>query len=139
MLTRMTDEDWTVVLEVFRAACSRCGDKGRDDRQFLEALHYFSVHTITWRALPTEFGHWNSTWEALLAAEPGWRVRGLLRGSRKPQPDRASGADVCFHHRAGARLGRRGQRGQHGQALGRLRGGFLTKTHFDGYPLAFHL
>jgi transposase len=63
MLTRMTDEDWATVLEVFRAARSRRGDKGRDDRKFLEALHYFSVHTITWRALPATFGKWNSVWK----------------------------------------------------------------------------
>ncbi len=59
MLTGMTDEDWDVVLRVFRASRSRRGDKGRDDRKFLEALHYFSVHNITWRALPAEYGPWN--------------------------------------------------------------------------------
>jgi transposase len=63
MLTRMTDEDWATVLEVFRAARSRRGDKGRDDRRFLEAIHYFAVHNITWRALPTAFGKWNSVWK----------------------------------------------------------------------------
>src|SRR5215213_11109557 len=63
MLTRMTERDWAVVLKVFRAACSRRGDKGRDDRKFLEALHYFTVHNITWRALPREFGKWNSIWK----------------------------------------------------------------------------
>ncbi len=63
MLTRMTERDWEVVLDVFRAARSRRGDKGRDDRRFLEALHYFTVHNITWRALPAEFGHWNSVWK----------------------------------------------------------------------------
>jgi transposase len=30
---------------------------------FLEALHYFVVHNITWRALPARFGHWNSVWK----------------------------------------------------------------------------
>jgi len=63
MLTRMTEQDWEVVLEVFRAARSRRGDKGRDDRRFLEALHHFAVHNITWRALPAEFGRWNSAWK----------------------------------------------------------------------------
>jgi transposase len=63
MLTRMTDEDWAVVLEVFAAARSRRGDKGRNDRRFLEALHFFSIHNITWRALPAEFGKWNSIWK----------------------------------------------------------------------------
>src|SRR5438105_15810926 len=63
MLTRMTDTDWEIVVEAFRAARSRRGDKGRDDRKFLEALHYFAVHNITWRALPAEFGSWNSIWK----------------------------------------------------------------------------
>jgi transposase len=63
MLTRMTDEDWEIVVQVFRAVRSRRGDKGRDDRTFLEALHYFTLHNITWRALPAEFGNWNSIWK----------------------------------------------------------------------------
>jgi transposase len=63
MLTTMTESDWTLVLQVFRASRSRRGDKGRDDRRFLEALQYFAVHNITWRALPREFGHWNSVWK----------------------------------------------------------------------------
>jgi transposase len=63
MLTRMTDEDWEIVLDLFRACRSRRGDKGRDDRRFLEALHYSSVHNLTWRALPAAFGNWNSVWK----------------------------------------------------------------------------
>jgi transposase len=63
MLTRMTDEDWERVVQVFRAVRSRHGDKGRNDRRFLEAVHYFCVHNITWRALPAEFGNWNSIWK----------------------------------------------------------------------------
>lgn len=63
MLTTMTEADWTIVLRVFEASRSRRGDKGRDDRKFLEALHYFVVHNITWRALPETFGHWNSVWK----------------------------------------------------------------------------
>ena len=63
MLTRMTDEDWAVVLEVFAAARSRRGDKGQDDGRFLEALHLVTAHNITWRALPAEFGKWNTVWK----------------------------------------------------------------------------
>jgi transposase len=63
MLTRMTEEEWAIVLKLFRAVRSRRGDKGRNDRKFLEALHYFAVHNITWRALPAEFGNWNSIWK----------------------------------------------------------------------------
>src|SRR4051794_34966142 len=63
MLTGMTEDDWATVLRVFTASCSRRGAKGRNDRRFLEALHYFTVHNITWRALPACFGNWNSVWK----------------------------------------------------------------------------
>ena len=63
MLTGMTERDWTIVLEVFEAVQSRRGEPGHDDRKFLEAVHYFTVHSITWRALPAEYGNWNSVWK----------------------------------------------------------------------------
>jgi transposase len=63
MLTEMTDAEWEIVVEAFRAARSGRGGRGRDDRKFLEALHYFTVHNIPWRALPREFGKWNSVWK----------------------------------------------------------------------------
>jgi transposase len=63
MLTGMTEEDWTIALQVFERCLARRGDKGRDNRKFLEAVHYFTVHNITWRALPARFGNWNSVWK----------------------------------------------------------------------------
>jgi transposase len=63
MLTQMTEEDWAIAIEVFQAVRSKRGEPGHDDRKFLEALHYFTVHNITWRALPAEFGTWNSVWK----------------------------------------------------------------------------
>src|SRR5664279_5849930 len=63
MLTGMTERDWSIVLEVFDAAQSSRGEPGHDDRKFLEAIHYFTVHSITWRALPREYGKWNSVWK----------------------------------------------------------------------------
>ena len=55
MLTA-TDEDWAVGQAVFLAVRSRRGDKGRDDRKFPEALHCFTLHNVTWHALPAGFG-----------------------------------------------------------------------------------
>src|SRR3954464_5753852 len=72
MLTRMTDEDWESVVEVFRGVRPRGGDKGPNRRLFLEALHYFTVHNITWRALPEAFGNWNSIWKRF------WRLNQML-------------------------------------------------------------
>jgi hypothetical protein len=40
MLTQMTDDEWTLVLDIFRTMYSRRDDKGRNDRGFLEALHW---------------------------------------------------------------------------------------------------
>jgi transposase len=63
MSTKMTERDWAVAVEVFRACLPRRGAKGRDDRLFLEALHCFTAHNISWRALPERFGKWNSVWK----------------------------------------------------------------------------
>jgi transposase len=63
MLTGMREDDWSIVLDVFDAAQSRRGEPGHDDRKFLEALHFFTVHSVTWRALPREYGNWNSVWK----------------------------------------------------------------------------
>ncbi len=63
MLTGMTEKDWDLVVEVFRACQSRRGDKGRDDRLFLEAMHFFTVENVAWRRLPERFGRWNSVWK----------------------------------------------------------------------------
>ena len=140
MLTAMTEDDWAIVLQVFRAVRSRRGDKGRDDRKFLEALHYFTVHNITWRALSAEFGHWNSIWKRF------WRLSragifeaffdALAALSESAHLVQMFDSTVARAHVSAA--GAKG--GQDDQALGRSRGGFSTKIHLkvdlDGLPLA---
>ena len=142
MLTAMTEEDWTIVLRVFAASRSRRGDKGRNDRKFLEALHYFVVHNITWRALPEKFGRWNSVWKRF------WRLSrsgtfeaffdALAAMSETAHLVQMFDSTVVRAHVSAA-----GAKGQHDQALGRSRGGFSTKiylkTDFGGLPIAFHL
>lgn len=63
MSTRMSEEDWAHTLKVFRACLPRRGRKGSDDRLFLEALHFFTVENVRWRALPERFGPWNTVWK----------------------------------------------------------------------------
>ena len=46
-----------------RACLPRRGRKAEDDRRFLEALHFFTIENVRWRALPERFGHWNSVWK----------------------------------------------------------------------------
>src|SRR6478672_9103988 len=143
MLTQMTEEDWSIAIEVFQAVRSKRGEPGHDDRKFLEALHYFTVHNITWRALPAEFGNWNSVWKRF------WRLSqagvfeaffdALAAMSQTAHLVQMLDSTVVRAHVSAA--GAKG--GQDGQALGRSRGGFSTKIHLkadlDGRPLAFHL
>jgi transposase len=81
--------------------------------------------------------------EALLAAQPVGRIRGLLPAAGGMQPDSSSDSVFRQHNSARTRLCRRRKRGQQNQALGRSRGGFSTKIHLktdlDGNPLDFHL
>jgi transposase len=63
MLTQLTEQDWNLTVEVFRAARSKRGEPGRNDRKFLEALVFFTVHNLSWRAIPAEFGKSNSIWK----------------------------------------------------------------------------
>src|ERR1700691_5568450 len=63
MSTQMDEDDWAHTLVVFRACLPRRGRKAEDDRRFLEALHFFTVENVRWRALPERFGPWNSVWK----------------------------------------------------------------------------
>lgn len=63
MCTKMTERDFELALEVFRVCLPRVGAKAKNDRLFLEALRYFTLHNISWRALPERFGNWNSVWK----------------------------------------------------------------------------
>lgn len=63
MLTPVTEGDGPFVVEVFEAVLSGRGEDGHNDRKCLEAVHYFTLHSMTWRALPAEFGKWNSIWK----------------------------------------------------------------------------
>lgn len=53
----MNEADWGLALDVFRAFLAARGAKAKSDRLFLGALHHFTVHNITWRALPERFGN----------------------------------------------------------------------------------
>src|ERR671927_523970 len=123
MLTRMSDEDWTRVLKVFRACRARRGAKGRDDRRFLEAIHYFAVHNVTWRALPEAFGNWNSVWKRFWCLSQAGVFEAFFDAlaslSRTAHLVQMFDSTIVRAHVSAA--GAKG--GQSGQALGRSRGG----------------
>ena len=63
MSTRMDEEEWAHTLYVFEACLPRRGRKAEDDRRFLEALHFFTVENVRWRALPGALRPWSSVWK----------------------------------------------------------------------------
>src|ERR1700730_11034876 len=82
MRTKMTEEDWVLVLEVFHACRSRRGDKGRDDRKFFRSLALFHGPQ---RYVASAAGRVRVLYqhlEALLALELQRRVRNFLRSAR---------------------------------------------------------
>jgi transposase len=129
MLTKMTEEKWDLVVDIFRQAHPKRGAKGRDDQLFLKALHYFIVHNITWRALPAEFGNWNSVWKRFrrLSAAGTFEAffQALAACSETAGLIRMFDSTTARAHVSAA--GAKG--GQDNQALGRSRGGFGTKIH----------
>src|SRR2546430_16217141 len=131
MLTTMTQEDWTIVLQVFAASRSRRGDKGRDDRKFLEALHYFVVHNITWRAFPAQIRPLEQRLEAVLAIEPRRHLRSLLRCACGDERDGASRSDVRFPRGARQCLGGEAERGLAGRGRAHARGAVCPDTHLE--------
>ncbi|HAB5395072.1 TPA_asm: IS5 family transposase [Salmonella enterica subsp. enterica serovar Mbandaka] len=143
MSTKMTDADWANTLEVFRACLPRRGRKAADDRLFLEAMHFFTVENVRWRALPERFGPWNSVWKRFdrlskVGVFETFFETLTAMGTSAHLIQMFNSAIVRAHiSAAGAK------RGQPGQALGRSRGGFTTKIHAkadsSGHLIAFDL
>ncbi len=118
MLTRMTENDWEIAVEVLRAVRSRRGERGHDDRKFLEALHYHRAqHHVAGAA--GRVRQLEQRVEALLAAESIGHVRGVLLGPGRT-PARARIWCRCSTPRScGRTCRRRAQKGADAQALGR--------------------
>src|ERR1700744_1576027 len=128
MSTKMNDEDWAHPLAVFRSCLPRRGRKAEDDRRFLEALHFFTVENVRWRALPDRFGHWNSVWKGFDRLSKA----GVFEGFFDTLASMSSTAHLIQMFDSTivrACVGGRSKGGQEGQALGRSRGGFTTKIH----------
>src|SRR3954463_1645011 len=111
MLTRMTDEDWEIVVQVFRAVRSRRGDKGLWKR--------------FWRL--SQAGVFEAFFDALAATS---RTAHLVQMLASP---------VVWAHVSGAGA-KGGQDGQAlGRSRGGFSTKIHLKADLDGLPLAFHL
>jgi transposase len=92
------------------ACLPRRGRKAEDDRRFLEALHFFTVENVRWRALPERFGHWNSVSRRFGRLSSSTRCLDEFHG--------ASYSDVRLHRRARACVGGRSKGGKKGKRSG---------------------
>ena len=90
LLMGMTERDWSIVLEVFDAAQSRRPEAAHNDRKFPEALHYFTVHSVSWRTLPAS-SELELCMEAILPPQRAGGVRGIFPIARGMQADRTLG------------------------------------------------
>lgn len=102
MPTRMGEEDWTAALRLPRACRGRPGDKGGNDRKCLEAMHRFTLHYITGRALPSGFGNWSSVrerfWRTAFAQSPS-----AILGQPSPASDASPSSSAARRRLTGAR------------------------------------
>src|ERR1700734_3006244 len=116
MSTKMDEDDWAHTVAVFRACLPRRGRKAEDDRCFLEALHFFTVENVRWRALPERFGHWNSVWKRFDRLSKAGELEGFcdVHASMSSPEDLLQPLHSPVVHanvsRAGAKGGRRGKR-----------------------------
>ena len=142
MLTGMTEQDWKLVVKLFRP-------HDRDAAIAGERPALPRGAALLHRPQPHLAGATGAIWqleqrlEAVLASEPVGRVRGLLPVARRAERHGTFGAVFRQHHGARSCFCGRGERGQQDQALGRSRGGFSIKIHLKtdvkGLPLDFHL
>jgi transposase len=140
MSTKMDENDRAHTLAVFRACLPRRGRKAEDDRRFLEALHFFTVENVRWRALPERFGPWNSVWRRFDRLSKG----GVFEAFFDALASMSSTAHLLqMFDSTVVRAHVSAAGAKEGQALGRSRGGFTTKIHAksdaSGAIIAFDL
>ncbi len=71
--TCLTDVQWERMAPLVPGKPGDPGASGRDNRRFVEAVLWIARTGAPWRDLPTELGHWNSTWRRFAR----WSARGV--------------------------------------------------------------
>ena len=58
----LTDAQWARLAPLLPGRPGTSGGRGRDNRQFVEAVLWLARNGARWRALPNERGNWHTTY-----------------------------------------------------------------------------
>jgi transposase len=125
----LTDEQW----RIFDPLLPDRGERGpaiESKRRTVNGILWVLRTGAPWRDMPERYGNWNSVFVRFTR----WSKLGVWDAAFETLASLGPPADEehahRFHDRAGASTcGRRKRGNQNQQALGRSRGGFLTKIH----------
>jgi transposase len=67
----LTDEQWNRIQPLVPHRSS--GHQAKDDRQFINAVHWIAKTGAPWRDLPERFGNWNTVWRRFSR----WSAKGV--------------------------------------------------------------
>jgi transposase len=56
----LNDTQWNKIKDILPGKVSDPGRSGFDNRRFIEAIMWLGRNAARWRALPPEYGNWNS-------------------------------------------------------------------------------
>jgi transposase len=137
----LSDSQWDWIKDKLPGKASDPGRSGGDNRRFVEAILWVGRHGARWRAIPNQYGHWNSIHRRFRrwSRQGVWQmIFNTLAANADTEWLMLDSTIVRAHqHAAGAKGG------QQNEALGRSRGGFSTKIHAVcdtlGHPLRFIL
>ena len=60
MQTHLSDTQWNKIKDVLPGKESDPGRSGTDNRRFIEAIIWVTRNGARWRAIPAEYGNWNT-------------------------------------------------------------------------------
>jgi transposase len=120
---QLRDEQWARIEHVLLSQ-RRSGRRGRDDRNFIEAVLWWRRTGVPWRDLPEEFGSWKTVFNRFDRWSKSGRWMRLFEALRVEADDEWHSLDSTINrahqHAAGGRGGPR-RTASAGRAEGRRR------------------